>query len=513
MTSYYSAIESSTDMVVDGLTKIVRMCMMESGSLDSKVILEQVYGLNESFRSDKIAQRYLPTLISIAVCEKKMASKSVKETPCSMESDYCSMESEKRLKQKRLRTILEGSRRVAEMMKSKIPPSGEVKMMYPIYVFPVLLQLATEYLIEDGSIDQDFKPKSRAKLTEKGFNVILPLRECAKNDGKKWWISISCVHGLDRIYTWSNFPWEIAIFSGDDEETRKLVEVPEHLHACRGEECGGRDPQIRIVSGFDEDADVHRWGHEISFDIDKEFRAFDFRDLAGAVAGVWKRIRFGWHKPGTNERDGWYSHVSWDGSIIRETPSNTDSDPATITETAAAIFDYVVSVKARVHHNSDRIVLYKAHPGIVPGMMVRVNENSTTPELGYSIANGADTVFAVDDCEITLATLSQNLTNGNKYPVFHNADLEFFWPQSNTDSHSNTDDSDDESERPRSECLEWAKGRAIAYVNEGKPNDARNSLLSDFRKCQIYPEGNVAFSILLAAKNEEITEDFINGFN
>ena len=88
------------------------------------------------------------------------------------------------------------------------------------------------------------------------------------------------------------------------------------------------------------------------------------------------------------------------------------------------LHDFVVSVKARVYHNSDKIVLYAADPGIVPGMTVRVKAESLTADLGYSIANGADTVSAVDGREITLATLSQNLTQG---PDLHNADLEFFY--------------------------------------------------------------------------------------
>ena len=38
------------------------------------------------------------------------------------------------------------------------------------------------------------------------------------------------------------------------------------------------------------------------------------------------------------------------------------------------------------------------------------------------------------------------------------------------------------------------------------------SLLSDFKK-GVYQEGYFVFSILMAASDEEFTEDFINGFN
>ena len=68
---------SPIDTAIDGLRLIVKMCMDDSGSLDDKVILNQVYDLSDLFRTNKIVQKLLPTIIDIAIVKKKMASETL----------------------------------------------------------------------------------------------------------------------------------------------------------------------------------------------------------------------------------------------------------------------------------------------------------------------------------------------------------------------------------------------------------------------------------------------------
>lgn len=68
----------------------------------------------------------------------------------------------------------------------------------------------------------------------------------------------------------------------------------------------------------------------------------------------------------------------------------------------------------------------------------------------------------------------------------------------------------------RAAKLAFAKKRAMDYLNAGNKKDAVTSLMSDFRKWEIYPDGHMSTILLLSAfMNPDVMVDakFINGFN
>jgi hypothetical protein len=67
----------------------------------------------------------------------------------------------------------------------------------------------------------------------------------------------------------------------------------------------------------------------------------------------------------------------------------------------------------------------------------------------------------------------------------------------------------------REEKLKWCKERALAYLAQGLPRNAINSLANDFQKTELYPQSVVVDTLIFDAmvRPSLVTVEFINGFN
>ena len=64
---------SGMDMVVNGLSAIVRMTMKDSGKTEYSEILQEVYILGPRLKENKLAQKLLPTIVHIELCKYKLS--------------------------------------------------------------------------------------------------------------------------------------------------------------------------------------------------------------------------------------------------------------------------------------------------------------------------------------------------------------------------------------------------------------------------------------------------------
>ena len=150
---------------------------------------------------------------------------------------------------------------------------------YMHYVFPTILINAFGFLKCYGLVAEGYKIRYAHTTT-----VRIPLGGFRKSVTEKWSISISCGQCLESLYTWKNFPFQIALAIGPLGK-EKLVKAPNFLHG----DSAFSDPQVRIIKGRKK-IDFDLWG---VCDLDSAYPRYpsmDFRVLAAAIAGIISRI-------------------------------------------------------------------------------------------------------------------------------------------------------------------------------------------------------------------------------
>ena len=152
---------------------------------------------------------------------------------------------------------------------------------YMKFVFPLILINAFGFLKCYGLVAEGYKIR-HAHTTA----VRIPLGGFLKSVTKRWSIIISCGQCLESLYTWKNFPFQIALAIGPSGK-EKLVRAPIFLHGST--DGAFSDPQVRIIKGRKK-IDFDLWG---VCDLDSAYPRYpsmDFRVLAAAIAGIISRI-------------------------------------------------------------------------------------------------------------------------------------------------------------------------------------------------------------------------------